>query len=91
MELAETGLGRQIVKMLPWIPKADKCFAEISRKSAKQTSIKLEDLTSVFLILGLGVAATVLAFLVELTVFYSAKKRGTLRSTTNLSRVVVYG
>lgn len=66
MHFSETGLLRQIVKTLPWIPKSDECFVDASKKKAKVTSIKLIDLTSAFFILGVGVTLSLISYLVEL-------------------------
>lgn len=70
MQLAETGLVRQYVKSLPWIPKADKCFTQEAKKTANQTSIKLIDLSSAFLILCIGTTIAAVAFLFELCISY---------------------
>lgn len=75
--LWETGLLRHVVKKLPWVPKADQCYASdasIRKSTSNQArSIKLIDLASAFFILGVGAAASLLAFLVELAVFYRKK------------------
>lgn len=72
MQLAETGLILNWMSNIPWFPKADECFAESSRKTAKITSIKLIDLTSAFFIFGVGIAFSALICFAELVFFYRA-------------------
>lgn len=74
MQLVETGLVRQYVKTLPWIPKADKCFAKETKKTTNQTSIKLIDLSSAFLILCVGTTVATVAFLFELVILSKSRK-----------------
>lgn len=83
MQLAETGLMMNWVSNLKWSPKADECFAEDSRKTAKTTSIKIIDLISVFLILGVGIAFSTLAWLAELVFFYRAKRYSSHRPSSH--------
>jgi len=65
LELWETGLVRFWINHLPTIPKADECFAENKRNLSRPLPIKLTDLTSAFLILGIGVGLATLIFLLE--------------------------
>ena len=72
MDFFESGLLRYHVKSL--LPVADECFASKRRKDSKQQAIRLPDLTSAFLILGIGTLLALLTFISEL-----ALKRVTLR------------
>lgn len=86
MQLEETGLIRQWVKMLPWIPRADKCFADDAKATAKQTSIKLIDLASAFFILGIGLAVSTFAFIAERMFFYRAKRKARVNAFSQSTR-----
>ena len=46
-------------------PKADKCF-EKKQELGRQVPIRLADLTSAFLILGIGIGLATFAFCIEL-------------------------
>lgn len=64
MNLWETGLTRQWTKIQ--LPQASACFDERSRKrTAKQSSIKLVDLTSAFFVLASGVTIASFTFAAE--------------------------
>nr|CAH0101184.1 unnamed protein product [Daphnia galeata] len=66
MDLYESGIVRFWVKQLPTIPKADECFANDKRRVVSRPApIQLTDLTSAFLILGIGIGLATLAFLLE--------------------------
>ena len=66
MDLWEFGLIRYWVKELT--PRAEECFAAKKKeKSVKLVPIHLSDLTSAFLILGIGLGSAILCFLLELT------------------------
>ena len=67
MDLWESGLMRFWVNNL--IPKAYECFADNKRRVARLSPIQLSDLTSAFLILGIGVGLATLSFLLELVFF----------------------
>ena len=71
MDLYEIGLVRFWVKLI--IPQAVECFAKRKKESARQVPIRLSDLVSAFLILGIGVGLAILSFLLEL--FYAKFKR----------------
>lgn len=70
MNYYETGLLRYEAKMA--IPIADECFASKRRKDSKQQAIRLPDLTSAFLIFGIGTVLSLLTFLAEL--FFGLKR-----------------
>ena len=53
------------MKNLPTIPKADECLTENKRKVSRLVPIQLSDLTSAFLILGIGTGLATLVFLLE--------------------------
>ena len=59
------------------IGKADKCFAKKEKASSniQMVRIKLEDLASAFLILGIGIGLSLLCFLVEVFVNKLASNR----------------
>ena len=65
MELWETGLTN--VWTENEIPKADQCFAKEVKSSIliRPSRIKLVDLTSAFLILGIGSSLAILSFVME--------------------------
>ena len=65
MELWETGMSR--VWVAADIGKADRCFAKKEKASTtiRMVRIKLEDLSSAFLILGIGIGLSLLCFLFE--------------------------
>jgi hypothetical protein len=66
MDLYESGLCQFWVKQLPSIPKAEECFANDKRRVVSRPApIQLTDLTSAFLILGIGIGLATLAFLLE--------------------------
>nr|CAH0101189.1 unnamed protein product [Daphnia galeata] len=65
LEIWEAGLVRFWVKNLPTIPKADECLTENKRKVSRLVPIQLSDLTSAFLILGIGIGLATLVFLLE--------------------------
>ena len=52
----------------------DKCLAK-SKESAAQKPIKLVDLTSAFLILGVGISVSIFTFLLELVYFKFCQRR----------------
>ena len=61
----ELGLMRHWVKELT--PKAEKCFgAKNQEKTARQLPIRLSDMISAFLILGIELGLATLIFLLEL-------------------------
>ncbi|KZS18969.1 Uncharacterized protein APZ42_014744 [Daphnia magna] len=68
VELWETGLAYFWVYKLfsPTVSRADQCFVESTRKVSRRAPIQLSDLTSAFLILGIGTGLAVLSFLTEL-------------------------
>ena len=80
MDLWESGLLRHWMNEL--IPKAEKCFAKRSTKrkkeSARQVPIRLPDLVSAFLILGIGVGLAILCFLLEL-IYANFKRHSNLQ------------
>ncbi len=61
----EGGFVRYWVNHLPTIPKADECFAENKHRVSRLVPIQLTDLTSAFLILGIGIGLATLTFLLE--------------------------
>ena len=64
MDFFESGLLRFWAKSV--IPRADECFfTKKQETSARQVPIRLVDLTSAFLILGVGLGLAVLTFLLE--------------------------
>ena len=66
MDLYESGIVRFWVKQLPTIPKADECFANDKRRVVSRPApIQLTDLTSAFLVLGIGIGLATLVFLLE--------------------------
>ena len=67
MQLWETGLLDKFVNDYFNVPNAEKCFSK-KKSSAKDVPIKLVDLTGAFLILGIGLGAGILCFLIELVV-----------------------
>jgi hypothetical protein len=69
MDLWESGLMLFWVKNLPTIPKANECFADKKNQVSRLAPIQLSDLTSAFLILGIGLGLATLSFLVELIYF----------------------
>lgn len=64
MDLWESGHVRSWVRGV--IPRADECFASNHQKTAGQVAIRLTDLTSAFLILGIGLGTATIIFLLEL-------------------------
>ena len=73
-DLVETGLTRFWVKSLSTIPRADECMADNKRAVTRRVRpIQLSDLTSAFLILGIGIGLAILTFLIE--TIYSTWKR----------------
>ncbi|KAI9553418.1 hypothetical protein GHT06_021322 [Daphnia sinensis] len=68
LELWETGLTNFWVYNLfpPTTPRAEQCFVESTRRVSRRAPIQLSDLTSAFLILGIGTGLAVLSFLTEL-------------------------
>ncbi|XP_032796243.2 glutamate [NMDA] receptor subunit 1 [Daphnia magna] len=66
MDYWESGLLNFGIKFLPTIPRAEKCFVSTTRRVARLLPIQLSDLTSAFLILGIGTGLAVLTFLLEL-------------------------
>ena len=65
MDMWELGLMRHWVKELT--PKAEICFAAKNQeKTARQVPIRLSDLISAFLILGIGLGLATLIFLLDL-------------------------
>ena len=72
MDLWEFGLIPYFIKEIT--PKAYECFApEKTDKTVRLVPIYLYDLTSAFLILGIGVGLATLTFLLE--IFYVKVKR----------------
>ncbi|KAI9553417.1 hypothetical protein GHT06_021321 [Daphnia sinensis] len=67
-DLWETGLAHFWVYKLfpPTVPRADQCFVESTNQVSRRAPIQLSDLTSAFLILGIGTGLAVLSFLTEL-------------------------
>ena len=64
MDLFESGLMRFWAKTV--VPMADKCLTTKKRRtSSRQVPIYLVDLTSAFLILGVGLGLAILTFLLE--------------------------
>lgn len=68
VELWETGLTNFWVYNLfpPTAPRSEQCFVESTRRVSIRAPIQLSDLTSAFLILGIGTGLAVLCFLTEL-------------------------
>jgi ionotropic glutamate receptor len=66
MDLWESGLVKFWVNNLPTLPKADACFVDRKRRFSRPVAIKLTDLTSAFLILGIGIGLAILVFMLEL-------------------------
>ncbi|XP_046657524.1 ionotropic receptor 93a-like [Daphnia pulicaria] len=66
MDLWESGLVKFWVNNLPTLPKADACFVDRKRRVSRPVAIKLTDLTSAFLILGIGIGLAILVFMLEL-------------------------
>ena len=69
MDLWASGLMRFWVNTQPTIPKADQCFADSKPRVSRLVPIQLSDLTSAFLILGIGIALATLSFVLELIYF----------------------
>ncbi|XP_046454085.1 ionotropic receptor 93a-like isoform X2 [Daphnia pulex] len=69
MDLWESGLMRFWVNTQPTIPKADQCFADSKPRISRLVPIQLSDLTSAFLILGIGIGLATLSFVSELIFF----------------------
>ncbi|KAK4012523.1 hypothetical protein OUZ56_024762 [Daphnia magna] len=65
MDMFEFGLLRHWVYNLPTIPRAEKCFADSKSEVSREVPIQLTDLTSAFLILGIGTGLGMLTFCVE--------------------------
>lgn len=65
MDLFESGLLRHWVNTLPTIPRAEKCFADSKSEVFGEVPIQLTDLTSAFLILGIGTGIGTLTFMLE--------------------------
>lgn len=63
------------VRNLPTIPKANECFADEKNRVSRLVPIRLSDLTSAFLILGIGIGLATLSFLLELIYYNMAKKQ----------------
>ena len=61
------GIIGKLNRELFFIPGSEKCLNK-KQKAAKEVPIKLADLTSAFLILGIGLGASILCFLIELIV-----------------------
>jgi ionotropic glutamate receptor len=66
MDLWESGLVKFWVNHLPTIPRADACFVSSKLRVSRPVAIQLTDLTSAFLILGIGIGLAILVFLLEL-------------------------
>ena len=81
MQLWETGLLDKFVNDYFNVPNAEKCFSK-KKSSAKDVPIKLVDLTGAFLILGIGLGAGILCFLIELIV---AKFRREMKLTREMT------
>ena len=69
LELWQTGMTRFWIES--FLPRADEFFAKKPHKSTAAILIKLVDLTSAFLIFGLGVASSIIMFLIELIFYHS--------------------
>ncbi len=64
MDFFESGLLRFWAKDV--VPRAEKCFStDRQQTSARQVPIRLVDVTSAFLILGVGIGFALVAFLLE--------------------------
>jgi hypothetical protein len=74
MNLWESGFMMFWVRNLPTIPKANECFADEKNRVSRLVPIRLSDLTSAFLILGIGIGLATLSFLLELIYYNMAKK-----------------
>ena len=61
------------VNTQPTIPKADQCFADNKPRISRLVPIQLSDLTSAFLILGIGIGLATLSFFLEM-VYYKLKR-----------------
>lgn len=69
LRLWEFGLGRYWVsKQIPTIEQCTVANERRSQSTEKQAKIKLKDLASAFFILGAGLGAAILSFLLELIV-----------------------
>ena len=86
MDLYASGIVRFWVNHLPTIPRADECFANNKRKVSRLLPIQLTDLTSAFLILGIGIGLAILSFLLELTCKKWQFYVGNLRAKNNYRR-----
>jgi hypothetical protein len=74
MNLWESGFMMFWVRNLPTIPKANECFADEKNRVSRLVPIRLSDLTSAFLILGIGIGLATLSLLLELIYYNMAKK-----------------
>lgn len=85
MNLWESGLVRLWVYNN--VPRADECFAtDRQRTSARQVPIQLSDLTSAFLILGIGLGSSAICFLLEFTLTNSSRH---VKSTAKSSLILI--
>lgn len=66
IELWETGLMRYWINNL-LLPGADKCFDNKPPKSTTSVPINLVDLSSAFLVFGMGVGLSLLSFVIEIS------------------------
>ena len=66
---------------------SEQCFKN-QKSAAKDTPIKLVDLTSAFFVLGIGLGLSILCFLIELIVS-KYKKEMQLRNTTVIVPIIV--
>lgn len=79
MDLWELGIINKLNRELFFIPGSEKCLKK-KEKAAKEVPIKLIDLSSAFLILGIGLGLAVLCFLLELIVAKYQKEMNLRRS-----------
>ncbi len=70
LQVWETGLGNFGVDQLT--RGGEQCLTKKRKKSVRQAGIKLEDLTSAFLMLGVGVGLASICFLIEIITYSKA-------------------
>ncbi|KAK4012732.1 hypothetical protein OUZ56_024968 [Daphnia magna] len=73
--LWETGLTNfwAYKVFLPSVPRADQCFVKSTHRVSRIVPIQLSDLTSAFLIFGIGMGLATLSFLLEVTILKISK------------------
>lgn len=82
VKLWESGLARFWVNTALGLAKAAECFdSKRQKSSARQVPIRLSDLTSAFLILGIGLGLAIFCFLVELIKLNFRRRRQLMQST----------